>query len=75
MKYTLALRTGGLMEDPEWHYDRILIVEVDSIREAKDKYADLTDLRPSEHWNPDAQTYWGWEIVGIKPLEEIKYEQ
>jgi hypothetical protein len=74
MKYTLALRTGGLMEDPGWHYDDIRVVEAFNIREAKQKYAELTGLDKLKEWNPNQQTYWGWAIVGVSPLKEIEYE-
>jgi hypothetical protein len=75
MKYTLALRTGGLMEYPGWHYKKIRDIEANSIREAKQKYAELTELYPSDLGNDEQQTYWGWSIVGVSPLKEIEYPQ
>ena len=74
IEYTLALKTGGLMEDPSWHYDNARIVQANSIREAKQKYAEMTGLTSKKSWNPETQTYWGWEIVGVSPLKEIEYK-
>jgi hypothetical protein len=70
MKFTLSLRTGGLMEDPDWHYDRIRVVEADNLREAKGKYAQLFGFDNTTDWNAKDQTYWGWSIVDM--VEEMK---
>ena len=65
MKYNLALKTGGLMEDPEWHYDNIRVIEADNLIDAKNKYAELTGLVDKPHWNANQQTYFGWQIVAL----------
>lgn len=65
MQFTLALKTGGLMEDPERHCEKIRTVDADSLQEAKQKYAEITGLIRLPDWNPTNQTYWGWEIVEI----------
>lgn len=70
MKFTLSLRTGGLMEDPEWHYDDIRSIEANDLKEAKQKYAELTGLTEKQEWNPTTQCLWGWEIVDM--VEEMK---
>ena len=84
MKYTLALRTGGLMENPEWAYENIKEVEAESLYEAKKRYAQMTGLSDVRlidgrvvmncNWNPVTQTYWGYSIVGVNPLKEVNYE-
>jgi len=75
MKYTLSLRTGGLMEDPEWHYENIRTIEANSLKEAKQKYADETGISKDKSWNAENQTLWGWSIVGVRPLEEVEYNE
>lgn len=58
------------MEDPDWHYDCIEVVHADSLREAKDKYAEKRGYLKDETWNASKQTLWGWEIVDM--VEEMK---
>jgi hypothetical protein len=70
MKFTLSLRTGGLMEDPEWHYEGIKSVEASSLKEAKNKYAEFRGFLKNPNWNSDKQTLWRWEIVDM--VEEMK---
>ena len=76
MKYKLALKTGGLMEDPEWHYENILVIESDNLYDAKNKYAELTYLVGKPDWNAKQQTYWGWQIVVLlqeeAPCSEVE---
>ncbi len=61
--YTLGLRMGGLMEDPEWHVEIVRTVYAPSLREAKQKWAEETGHAGRPEWNAANQTYWGWEIV------------
>lgn len=63
MKYRLGLKCGGLMEDPEWHIEMIRDVEANSLKEAKDKWAEITGENKLNTWNTESQTVWGWEIV------------
>lgn len=65
MRYKLALRTGGLMEDPEWHYNKIIVIEAGNLRDAKSRYAELTNLVHDPDWNEKKQTLWGWAIVDM----------
>lgn len=51
------------MEDPEWHYDNIRVIEADNLIDAKNKYAERTGLIDKPHWNANQQTYFGWQIV------------
>lgn len=60
--YTLGLRMGGLMEDPEWHVEIIRTVQADSLKEAKQKWAEETG-HVDQLWDPERQTYWGWDVV------------
>ena len=62
MKYTLGLRCGGLMEDPDWHIEYIASVEADDLNDAKDKWAEVTGHK-GEFWDEKRKTYWGWEVV------------
>jgi len=64
-KYTLGLREGGLMEDPEWHVESIREVEAENLTEAKDRWAKETG-HDNEYWNPKTQTFWGWSVVEVK---------
>lgn len=70
MKFVLSLRTGGLMEDPDWHYNDIRVVEAVDLIEAKQKYAEICCLTSHPSWNPHTQTDWGWDIVDM--IEEMK---
>jgi len=63
-KYTLGLKTGGLMEDPEWHIDDIRTIEANSLNEAKDKYA--VETNSLELYDKKNKTIWGWSIVEVK---------
>ena len=64
-KYKLGLRTGGLMECPEWEIQDIREIYANSLEEAKDKWAIATGLANSPHWNKTNKTFWGWEVVQI----------
>ncbi len=70
MKFVLSLRTGGLMEDPDWHYDGIKVVEAVDLIEAKQKYADICGLTNHPNWCRYTQTFWGWDIVEM--VDEMK---
>ena len=61
--YTLALQTGGLMEDPEWHYEDLLTVYASNLREAKDLWATKAGRDTTDLWNSIQQSYWGWAVV------------
>jgi len=73
MKFVLSLRTGGLMEDPNWHYGQIETIEAPNLRDAKDKYAEKLGLLKDTTWDAETQTLWGWEIVDM--IEEMKSKQ
>jgi hypothetical protein len=65
MIYTLGLKTGGLMEDPEWQVKDIKTVTADTLWDAKAQYASRTGLDKKPHWDAKSQTYFGWPIVQI----------
>lgn len=65
-KYIIGLKTGGLMESPEWQIQDILHIYADSLVDAKNKWAIQTNFVNSPHWNKQNQTYFGWELVEIK---------
>ena len=65
MKYTLGLRMGGLMEDPEWHVEDVRIVEAESLTEAKQKWAEEVGLADKRDWDAEHKTYWGWSVVEV----------
>lgn len=73
MKFTLALRTGGLMESPEWNYEGIKVIESNSLKDAIDKYAEEQGHTKSNLWNKENQTFWGWSVVDM--IEEMKNKQ
>jgi hypothetical protein len=61
--YTLALRTGGLMEDPDWHYQNIATIRAHSLKEAKDIWAEKQGYIKDKDWDKVQQTWWGWSVV------------
>jgi hypothetical protein len=63
--YKLGLKCGGLMEDPDWHIQDKEVVEANSLREAKDKWAEKTYNNGSS-WDPNSQTVWGWCVVVLR---------
>jgi len=63
--FKLALRTGGLQEDPGWHLQDFRVVEAPNLRVAKAEWAHITGEDRRKEWNPDTQTVWGWEIVEV----------
>lgn len=60
--YTLGLREGGLMEDPSFHIECIRTIKANSLKEAKQLWAEETN-HDDQYWNEESQTYWGWEVV------------
>ena len=42
-EYLVALRCGGLMEDPEIYYKNYQIIRADSMEEAKEKYDKINE--------------------------------
>ena len=75
--YTLGLRCGGLMEDPDWHIEFVKSVYAKDLKEAKDKWANITKQDINDDWNPKSQTVWGWGIFVLrsndKRIEEKDY--
>jgi len=65
MLFTLGLNEGGLMEDPGRHIEHIQSVEALTLREAKQKWAELTGHDDPKYWDPERQTYWGWGVVQV----------
>lgn len=63
--YTLGLRTGGIMEQPDFRVENIRHIRAGSLRQARDKYADVCKLKEPPYWNADRQTYYGWQIVEV----------
>jgi len=61
--YTLGLQEGGLMEDPEFHVERVHTVYANSLKEAKQKWAEETGHTNPQYWNKETQRYWGWDVV------------
>ena len=64
-KYTIGLKTGGLMESPEWRVKYIREIYANSLNEAKDKWAIETGMVNSPHWNKTNKTFSVWELVQI----------
>lgn len=54
--YVVALRCGGLMEDPDFHYKDYQIIRADSEDEARKKYNQLNNC----------SFYYGYVIKQIK---------
>ena len=65
-KYVIGLRMGGLMEDPEFHTEKVREVEAESLTEAKAKWAALTGEDRKPTWDPVQQTVWGWSLVELQ---------
>jgi len=63
--FELGLRTGGLMESPEWSITDIRTVNAENLREAKTEWARITGNDKSPTWNAETQTLWGWQVVEI----------
>ena len=65
-KYRLGLLTGGLMEDPDFHIDidTVHTVEANSLRKAKQKWAEETG-HDDKYWDIENQTYWGWIVKEV----------
>ncbi len=63
-KFRIGLITGGLMEDPEFHIDvdSIRTIEAETLREAKQKWAEETGHADDTYWDKENQTYWGWVV-------------
>jgi hypothetical protein len=61
----LGIKTGGLMEDPIFQVKDLRTVVAQNLRDAKEKYAILTNLVTSKAWDAEKQTYFGWPIVQI----------
>lgn len=73
--YNMALQMGGLMEDPEFHPELLRTISANSLREAKDKWAEVTDYSKKDNWDPKSQTYWGWSVICLgsnDPQAEIE---
>lgn len=64
-KFKLALRTGGLMEDPDWRLTEFRVIKAESLRDAKATWAKVTGSDASPDWDPESQTVWGWGIVEV----------
>ena len=58
---TLFCLQGGLMEDPDFHWERIGIAAGSSTKEVADNLA-LKDPDFAKYYNPTSVTYWGWEL-------------
>lgn len=58
------------MESPDWRYEYVLLIEADSLREAKLIYADRLGYTKTKEWNPENQTIWGWSIVEVGESNE-----
>ncbi len=66
-EFTLGLREGGLMEDPDWHIENIKTVRAPDLRAAKQKWAIKTGHAHRKDWDEKQQTYWGWSVVEVGP--------
>ena len=62
--YTLGLFMGGLMEDPDWHVEHVRTVWATSLREAKQRWAIVTEHN-DKYWDEEQQTYWGWRVIEV----------
>ena len=67
-EFTLGLRMGGIMEDPEWHVEIIRTVKAPNLRAAKQKWAENTGHANKKDWNEEQQTYWGWSVVQVDTI-------
>ena len=65
MEYTLGLRQGGLMEDPEWHVEDIQTVNAPTLHDAKQQWAEDMGYDRLPDWDPVQQSYWGWSVVEV----------
>lgn len=61
MERVLWVKAGGIMEDPEFHWDQIGKAEGSTLKEVCDNLAAKT---PSfaQYYDPDTLTYWGWKL-------------
>ena len=51
------------MEDPSFHPEYIRTIHATSLKEAKTKWAEVTDYNKKDLWDPKTQTYWGWAVI------------
>jgi len=59
--YNIGLEMGGLMEDPEFHVERIKSVRASSFEEARNSWAGLTNHELD--LDNGGRTVWGWRVV------------
>jgi hypothetical protein len=67
MMKTLFCRKGGLMEDPEFHWESIGEGEGNTTREVADDLA-KRDKAFARDYDPTGPSYWGWKL-SINPNE------
>lgn len=69
----LYVRAGGLMEDPEFHWEEMGEAEGTTLKEVCDNLA-AKDPGFAAEYNPEYLTYWGWRLSLTKedtPMESL----
>lgn len=58
---TLYCKQGGMMEDPDWHWEVIGQAEGETLKEVADNYA-KTDAEFKKFYEPQSITMYGWKL-------------
>lgn len=58
---TLYCRQGGLIEDPDWHWEVIGKTEGFTTKEVADNLA-LLDTEFAKNYDPITVTFYGWKL-------------
>ena len=66
----LYVKCGGLMEDPDWHWEEIGEADGETLREVCDNLA-AKDIGFASEYNSTYLTYWGWELSLTKPTSAV----
>lgn len=62
---------GGLMEDPDFHWEIIGKAEGDTVKEVADNLT-KKDINFAKYYNPKTVTYFGWRLKILSEEPQIK---
>ena len=62
--WRIGLLEGGVQGHPHWQVTGVRSVRAASLREAKQFWFETSGY-PVEHWNPETQQWWGWDVVEV----------
>lgn len=55
------VKQGGLMEDPDWHWEPVGEAEGNTLQEACNNLA-AQNAGFAKYYNPETLSFWGWQL-------------